>query len=66
VTEKDLSELRVPFIPGERVLLDDGDCFGTKTVVTILKVYRGGNALVRDGCDQREVGINRLVRLESK
>lgn len=48
-------------IPGDRCWLEENDAFGTRTLVTVRKVHRGGNAIVHDGIEDREVGVSRLV-----
>lgn len=47
---------------GDRCWLKENDWCGSRTLVTVLKVFKGGNALVLDGQREREVGVVNLVQ----
>ena len=54
-----------PPIVGQMATLEENDYCGTKTVVKVLRIYKGENALVLDGELCREVAVNRLSALET-
>lgn len=49
--------------PGDLAILSESDSFGTTTTVRVLKLFKGGNALVLDGEHRREVGQSSLKPL---
>lgn len=50
--------------PGDTVLLQENDRFGTQSVVVILKIHKGGNCIVQDGDHERETHLNKLKPYE--
>lgn len=49
--------------PGNLAWLNTGDTFGSREIVCVLKLHRGGNAKVRSSDGVREVGITNLERV---
>lgn len=45
---------------GESAWLLENDCFGTRTMVRVVKIHKGGNAIVVEGEKRRECSVNNL------
>ncbi len=50
-----------PLKAGDRAILEEGDWCDSKTQVVIVKIHKGGNAIVMDGDTRREVGVKYLT-----
>lgn len=49
---------------GQPATLEENDCFGSTTKVTVLKIHKGGNVIVLDGDSEREVGAQNLKPID--
>lgn len=51
---------------GDECWLELNDHFGTRQQVTVIRVYKGGNALVHDGAVERQCAVADLRKLDKR
>lgn len=53
-------------VVGDKAILNEGDWCGTQTIVTVLKIHKGGNCKVLDGDRKRECALHNLTKVEDQ